>query len=183
MAKKKKQNKKEEFNFRVNEKINQWGKVNEVRIVGEDYNDVYNFQDALNMAYNQDLDLVEINPNSNPPICKIIDYQKFLFEKKKKQKETEKNNRKNRQDLKELRFGPNTDEHDFTFKKNHAIKFLENGDKIKAYVFFKGREMQFKEKGEILLLRRADDLEDLCKVDMLPKMEGNRMIMNLSPKK
>jgi len=179
----KKQNKKNEFNFRVNEKINQWGKVNEVRVVGEDYNDVYNFQDALNMAYNKNLDLVEINPNSNPPTCKIIDFQKFIFDKKKKQKEVEKNNRKNRQDLKELRFGPNTDEHDFKFKKNHAIKFLENGDKVKAFVFFKGREMQFKEKGEIILLRLADDLQDICKVDMLPKLEGNRMIMNLSPKK
>jgi translation initiation factor IF-3 len=180
----KKQNKKnKEVEYRINEKINQWGKVNEVRIVGEDYNDVYNFQDALNMAYNQDLDLVEINSNSTPPTCKIMDYSKFLYEKKRKQKEIEKNNRKNKQELKELRFGPNTDDHDFEFKKRHAEKFLLNGDKVKAYVFFKGREMHFKDKGEFLLLKLIQELQDICKVESLPKMEGNRMIIFLYPKK
>jgi translation initiation factor IF-3 len=178
-----KQNKKDEFNFRVGIKISQFGKVNEVRIVGEKYNDIYSLEDALKLAEKEELDLVEINPKSIPPTCKILDYQKFIFDKKKKKKEIEKNNKKNQQDIKELRFGPNTDSHDFDFKKRHAEKFLKNGDKIKAYVFFKGREMAYKEKGEILLLNLIQDLRDISKVESLPKMEGNRMITYLSPKK
>ena len=177
---KKKQN---EIEIRINEKINQWGKVNEVRVIGDGLNEIYDFQTALNMAYTCNLDLVEIDPNSNPPTCKIVDYKKFIYDKKRKQKEISKNNRKNKQDLKELRFGPNTDEHDFEFKKNHAIKFINNGDKVKAYVFFKGREIAFKDKGEYLLLRLADELKEISKIDALPKLEGNRMIMNFSPKK
>jgi translation initiation factor IF-3 len=183
MAKKKQKNQKKEDQPRVNEKINQWGKVNEVRIVGEGYNDIYPLKDAISMAYEQDLDLVEINPKVSPPICKIIDFKKFMYDKKKKQQEIEKKNRKNQQDLKELRFGPNTDEHDFEFKKRHAMKFITNGDKLKAYVFFKGREMQFVNKGQLLLDRLIDDLKEISKVDSKPKLEGNRMITILSPKK
>jgi translation initiation factor IF-3 len=179
----KKKNIKKEQNYRVGKKISQWGKVEEVRIVGENYNNIYSLDGALKLAEKEGLDLVEINPNSNPPTCKILDFDKFMFDKKKKQKEIDKRNNKNKQEVKEMRFGPNTDEHDLEFKKKHIIKFLKNNDKVKAYVFFKGREMSFKEKGEILLLKLANELSDLCKVDSMPKLEGNKLIMILSPKK
>ncbi len=127
-----------------------------------------------------ELDLVEISPKADPPVCRIIDYQKFLYQQKKKQKEIKAKAVKIV--VKEIRFGPNTDEHDFQFKLNHAKKFLNDGCKIKAYVFFKGRTILFKEKGEILLLRFAQELEELGKVEQLPRLEGKRMIMLISPK-
>ncbi len=133
------------------------------------------------MADERELDLVEISPNANPPVCKIIDYQKFLYHQKKKKKEMKAKSTK--VVVKEIRFGPNTDEHDFNFKLKHAIKFLEEGAKVKAYVFFKGRTIVYKERGEVLLLRLAQELEDYAKVEQLPKLEGKRMIMYFSPKK
>ena len=128
-----------------------------------------------------ELDLVEISPNAAPPVCKIIDYKKFLYEQKKREKVMKANASK--VVLKEIRFGPQTDEHDYEFKKKHAIKFLEEGAKLEAFVFFKGRSIVFKEQGHILLLRLAQDLEDYGKVEQLPKLEGKRMIMLLNPKK
>ncbi len=133
------------------------------------------------MAREQDLDLVEISPNAKPPVCKIIDYQKFLYIQKKKQKELK--SRQSKVVVKEIRFGPNTDEHDYEFKLKHAEKFIAEGSKVKAYVFFKGRTILFKDKGEILLLRMAQALEDVATVESMPKMEGKRMIMMLAPKK
>ncbi len=127
-----------------------------------------------------DLDLVEISPKADPPVCKVIDYQKFLYQQKKKQKEIKAKTSK--VVVKEIRFGPNTDDHDYGFKLKHAQKFLEDGAKVKAFVFFKGRTILFKEKGEILLLRLAQDLEELAKVEQLPKLEGKRMTMFLAPK-
>ena len=127
-----------------------------------------------------DLDLVEISPNADPPVCKIIDYQKFLYQQKRKQKELKAKTVK--VVVKEIRFGPNTDDHDYNFKLRHAQKFLGDGAKVKAFVFFKGRSILYKEKGEILLLRLAQDLEDLGKVEQLPKLEGKRMTMYISPK-
>ena len=132
------------------------------------------------MADELDLDLVEISPKADPPVCKIIDYQKFLYQQKKKQKEIKAKTSK--VVVKEIRFGPNTDDHDYDFKLKHAQKFLEDGAKVKAFVFFKGRTILFKEKGEILLLRLAQDLEELAKVEQLPKLEGKRMTMFLAPK-
>lgn len=132
------------------------------------------------MADEMELDLVEISPKADPPVCKIIDYQKFLYQQKKKQKEIKAKTVK--VVVKEIRFGPNTDEHDYNFKLRHAQKFLEDGAKVKAFVFFKGRSILFKEQGEILLLRFAQDLEEYGKVESLPKLEGKRMILFLSPK-
>ena len=142
---------------------------------------VYPLRDALKLADSMDLDLVEISPNADPPVCKVIDYSKFLYQQKKKQKEMKAKAVK--VVVKEIRFGPHTDEHDFQFKLRHAIKFLNEGAKVKAYVFFKGRSILFKEQGEILLLRFATSLEDIGKVEQLPKLEGKRMIMIISPKK
>jgi len=142
---------------------------------------VYPLQKALQKANELELDLVEISPNAAPPVCKIIDYKKFLYEQKKREKVMKANASK--VVLKEIRFGPQTDEHDYEFKKKHAIKFLEEGAKLKAFVFFKGRSIVFKEQGHILLLRLAQDLEDYGKVEQLPKLEGKRMIMLLNPKK
>jgi len=135
----------------------------------------------LQKANELELDLVEISPNAAPPVCKIIDYKKFLYEQKKREKVMKANASK--VVLKEIRFGPQTDEHDYEFKKKHAIKFLEEGAKLKAFVFFKGRSIVFKEQGHILLLRLAQDLEDYGKVEQLPKLEGKRMIMLINPKK
>ena len=132
----------------------------------------------MNLAKELELDLVEISAKSDPPVCKIIDYKKFLYAQKKKQKEIKSKTAK--VVVKEIRFGPNTEEHDYNFKLNHAKKFLEDGSKLKAYVFFKGRSIIHKDRGEILLLRLAQDLEDIAKVDELPKLEGKRMIMMLS---
>ena len=137
-------------------------------------------RDALKLADDLELDLVEISPKADPPVCKIIDYKKFLYQQKKKQKEIKAKTAK--VVLKEIRFGPNTDDHDYNFKLKHAIKFLQDGAKVKAFVFFKGRSILFKEKGEILLLRFATDLEEYGKVEQLPKLEGKRMILFISPK-
>ena len=137
--------------------------------------------DAIDLADEMELDLVEISPNAEPPVCKIIDYQKFLYQQKKKQKEIKANAAKIV--VKEIRFGPNTDDHDYNFKLKHAINFLEEGAKVRAYVFFKGRSILFKEHGEKLLERFVNDLEDYGKVDQMPRLEGKRMIIILSPKK
>lgn len=142
---------------------------------------VYSITEALAKAKEQELDLVEISPNADPPVCKIIDYNKFLYQQKKKQKEIKAKAVK--VIIKEIRFGPNTDEHDYNFKLKHAEKFLGEGAKVKAYVFFKGRSILFKEKGEILLLKFAQDLEELGKVEQLPRLEGKRMTMFITPKK
>lgn len=131
------------------------------------------------MAQDMGLDLVEISNTSTPPVCKIVDYQKFLYERKKKDKEQKAKAAKSV--VKEIRFGPNTDEHDFNFKLKHAIKFLEEGAKVKAYVHFKGRSIAYKEKGEIILLKFAQELEQYAKVELLPKLEGNRMFLHLAP--
>jgi translation initiation factor IF-3 len=137
-------------------------------------------KEALKIADSLDLDLVEISPKADPPVCKAIDYQKFLYQQKKKQKEMKAKTIK--VVVKEIRFGPNTDEHDYSFKLKHAQKFLEEGAKLKAFVFFKGRSILYKEKGEILLLRLAQDLEEVGKVEQMPKLEGKRMTMFLAPK-
>ncbi|MBP7850108.1 MAG: translation initiation factor IF-3 [Lentimicrobiaceae bacterium] len=153
-----------------------------VRVVGPNVETgIFPIREALKMAEDQGLDLVEISPTANPPVCKIIDYKKFLYEQKKKQKEIKAKSAK--VVVKEIRLGPNTDEHDFNFKLKHAIKFLQEGDKVKVDVFFKGRSIIYKEKGEIMLLRFAQELEDYGKVEQLPKLEGKRMIMILAPKK
>ena len=153
-----------------------------VRVVGDNVDvNIYPINKAKEMARQQGLDLVEISPHSDPPVCKIIDYSKFKYMQKKKQKSIRSNAQKTV--LKEIRFGPNTDEHDFNFKLKHAIKFLESGAKVKAYVHFFGRTIVFKERGEILLLKLAQALEDYANVEELPKLEGKRMFLMLSPKK
>jgi translation initiation factor IF-3 len=151
-------------------------------LVGDNIDEpgVFSLDEAIRMADELDLDLVEISPNADPPVCKIIDYQKFLYHQKKKQKELKA--KATKIVVKEIRFGPNTDDHDYNFKLKHAMKFLEDGAKVKAFVFFKGRSILFKEKGEILLLRLAQDLEEFGKVEQLPKLEGKRMTMFISPK-
>ncbi len=141
---------------------------------------IYPIQQALLMAKDAGLDLVEIAPNADPPVCKIIDYKKFLYEHRKKQKEIKAKSSKIT--IKEIRFGPNTDEHDFVFKKNHAQKFLEEGSKVKAFVLFKGRTILFKEKGELMLLRFAQDLAEYGKVEQLPLLEGKKMMMTIAPR-
>jgi len=138
-------------------------------------------RDALALAIEQDLDLVEISPSANPPVCKVMDYKKFLYEQKKKQKEIKAKSAK--VVVKEIRLGPNTDDHDFNFKLKHAIKFLQDGAKVKVDVFFKGRSIIYKDKGEYILLRFAQELEEYGKVERLPKLEGKRMIMIVAPKK
>jgi len=153
-----------------------------VRVVGDELETaVMSIHDALKLADSMELDLVEISPNADPPVCKVVDYQKFLYQQKKKQKEIKAKTTK--VVVKEIRFGPNTDDHDYNFKLKHAIKFLEEGAKVRAYVFFKGRSILFKEQGEVLLLRFANDLEEHGKVEQLPKLEGKRMTISLSPKK
>ncbi len=153
-----------------------------VRVVGEEVEaKIMSIQDALSLADRMELDLVEISPNADPPVCKIIDYQKFLYQQKKKQKEIKAKTTKIV--VKEIRFGPNTDDHDYNFKLRHAIRFLEEGAKVRAYVFFKGRSILFKEQGEVLLLRFANDLEEYGKVEQLPRLEGKRMIISFTPKK
>jgi len=154
----------------------------EVRLVGDNVEDgVFPTAKALEMAEELALDLVEIAPNAVPPVCRIMEYKKFLYEQKKKQKELK--SKQSKVIIKEIRFGPNTDDHDFEFKLNHAKKFLADGAKVKAYVFFKGRTIVFKERGEILLLKFAQQLEDYGLVEQMPKLEGKRMIMFISGKK
>jgi len=163
-------------------KINEFIKAPSVRVVGDNIEPgVYSYKEAMSMARNQELDLVEISPKADPPVCKIIDYKKFLYQQKKKQKEIKAKAVK--VVVKEIRFGPNTDDHDYNFKLKHAEKFLQDGAKVKAYVFFKGRSILFKDKGEILLLKFAQELEELAKVEQLPRLEGKRMTMFLAPKK
>ncbi len=163
---------------RINEQI----RAKEVRIVGDDIESaVYPIAQALKMAEDHGADLVEISPNAVPPVCRIIDYSKFLYLLKKRQKEQKAKQVK--VNVKEIRFGPQTDEHDYNFKLKHAIGFLQDGDKVKAYVFFKGRSILFKEQGEVLLLRFANDLEEYAKVEQMPLLEGKRMTISLSPKK
>jgi len=153
-----------------------------VRLVGENVEiGVYKTREALRLAEEQELDLVEISPKAVPPVCKIIDYKKFLYEQKKRDKALKA--KATKVVVKEIRFGPNTDEHDYEFKKKHAIKFLEEGAKLKAYVFFKGRSIIYKDQGQILLLKLAQELEELGKVEQMPKLEGKRMIMFIAPKK
>ncbi len=152
-----------------------------VRVVGENIKvDVYPIQQALKIAQEAGLDLVEISPNADPPVCKVIDYSKFKYEQKKKQKEIKSNAQKTV--VKEIRFGPNTDDHDFNFKVKHAINFLKEGAKVKSYVHFAGRSIVYKERGEILLLKFATALEEVGKVEQLPKLEGKRMYMMVAPK-
>ena len=152
-------------------------------MVGENIEEqgVYSIAQALQMADNLGLDLVEISPSAEPPVCRIVDYQKFLYQQKKREKELKANATKIV--VKEIRFGPQTDDHDYNFKLKHAIGFLQEGNKVKAYVFFKGRSILFKQQGEVLLLRFANDLEEYAKVDSMPLLEGKRMIIMLSPKK
>ena len=142
---------------------------------------VYSLNEALKIAQELELDLVEISPNANPPVWKILEYKKFLYEQKKREKALK--SKATKVVIKEIRFGPNTDEHDYEFKKKHAEKFLKEGAKLKAFVFFKGRSIVFKEQGQILLLRLAQDLEEFGKVEQLPQLEGKRMTMFISPKK
>lgn len=156
--------------------------VQEVRLVGENVEvGVYKLSEAMKMADEQELDLVEISPNAVPPVCKIIDYKKFIYEQKKRDKALKA--KATQVVIKEIRFGPQTDEHDYEFKKKNAEKFLKEGSKLKAFVFFKGRSIIYKEQGQILLLRLAQDLEELGKVEAMPVLEGKRMIMFIAPKK
>ncbi|MEM7551296.1 MAG: translation initiation factor IF-3 [Bacteroidota bacterium] len=163
--------------YKVNEKI----RASHVRVVGDNVDvDIYPIEEALKIAKNIGLDLVEISPKADPPVCKVIDYSKFKYEQKKKQKEIKAKAAKTV--VKEIRFGPNTDDHDFNFKLKHAMNFLQDGAKVKAYVHFYGRSIVFKERGEILLLRFAQELEEYGKVEQLPKLEGKRMILMIAPK-
>ncbi len=162
----------------INEKIT----AHEIRLVGENIDvGVYKLPQALSIAREQGLDLVEISPKAVPPVCKILEYKKFLYEQKKREKSLK--SRASKVVIKEIRFGPQTDDHDYEFKKKHAEKFLRDGAKLKAFVFFKGRSIIFKEQGHILLLRLAQDLEEWGKVEQLPELEGKRMIMFIAPKK
>ncbi|MBE6328720.1 MAG: translation initiation factor IF-3 [Paludibacteraceae bacterium] len=164
--------------YRINDRIRE----KEVRLVGENVEQgVYSIEEALRIADELDADLIEISPNAVPPVCRVADYQKFLYQQKKKEKEMKA--KATKVVVKEIRFGPQTDDHDYNFKLKHAIGFLQEGAKLKAYVFFKGRSILFKEQGEVLLLRFANDLEEYAKVDQLPQLEGKRMIILLSPKK
>lgn len=163
--------------FRINGRIT----AQEIRLVGDNIEQgVYSIGKAIELAEELGLDLVEISPKAEPPVCKIIDYNKFLYERKKKQKEIKSNTKKTV--LKEIRFGPNTDDHDFEFKLKHAEKFLKEGSKVKAFVFFRGRSIVFKERGELLLLKFAERLQDLGNLEQMPKLEGKRMHVFISPK-
>ncbi len=163
--------------YRVNEQI----RAREVRIVSDGGAEVMPTRQALELARQQGVDLVEISPNAQPPVCRIIDYSKFLYQQKKHQKEMKQKQAK--VDIKEIRFGPQTDEHDYQFKLKHAKEFLNGGNKVRAYVFFRGRSILFKEQGEVLLLRFANDLEEYAKVEQLPKLDGKKMFLYLTPKK
>lgn len=170
-------NDKMKFQYRVNEQIH----VREVRVISDEGAEVMSARKALDIARKEGVDLVEISPNAQPPVCRIIDYSKFLYQQKKHQKEMKQKQVK--QEIKEIRFGPQTDEHDYQFKLKHAQEFLNDGNKVRAYVFFRGRSILFKEQGEVLLLRFANDLEELAKVEQLPKLEGKKMFLYLAPKK
>ncbi len=162
-------------------KINNLIRASNVRLVGENIEiGVYTLGQALTMAINLELDLVEISPNADPPVCRVVDYKKFLYEQKKKKKEQKANQAKS--EVKEIRYGPNTDEHDFEFKLKHAENFLKEGHKVRAFVFFKGRSIVYKERGEVLLLQLAQRLTEIAKVEQLPKLEGKKMFLILNPK-
>lgn len=163
--------------YRVNGQI----RVREVRVVSDNGAEVMPTRQALDLARQQGEDLVEISPNAQPPVCRIIDYSKFLYQQKKRQKEMKQ--KQTKVEVKEIRFGPQTDDHDYNFKLKHAKGFLEEGNKVRAYVFFRGRSILFKEQGEVLLLRFANDLEEYAKVEQLPKLEGKKMFLYLAPKK
>ena len=163
--------------YRINEQI----RSREVRVVGDSGSTVVPTRQALDMARDQGVDLVEISPNANPPGCRLIDYSKFLYQQKKRAKEMKAKQVK--VEVKEIRFGPQTDEHDYQFKLKHAKEFLEDGNKVRAYVFFRGRSILFKEQGEVLLLRFANDLEEYGKVEHMPSLEGKKMFLYLAPKK
>lgn len=163
--------------YRVNEQI----RVREVRVVGDGGSTVMPTRQALDMAHEQGVDLVEISPNAQPPVCRLIDYSKFLYQQKKHAKEMKAKQVK--VEIKEIRFGPQTDEHDYNFKLKHAREFLTEGNKVRAYVFFRGRSILFKEQGEVLLLRFANDLEDIAKVEQLPKLDGKKMFLYMAPKR
>ena len=163
--------------YRINEEI----RVREVRVVGDNGATVMSTREALELAQQRGEDLVEISPNAEPPVCRIIDYSKFLYQQKKKAKEIK--SRQVKVDIKEIRFGPQTDDHDYNFKLKHAKEFLEEGNKVRAYVFFRGRSILFKEQGEVLLLRFATDLEEYGKVEQMPKLEGKKMCLFMAPKK
>ena len=163
-------------------RINDFIRVSEVRLVGDNVEmGVYSTDKAKDLARELELDLVEISPNAEPPVCKIMDYRKFLFEKKKKEKEIKAKTQKTV--IKEIRFGPNTDEHDFEFKAKHGEKFLKEGSKVRAFVFFRGRSIVFKDRGELLLLKLAQRLEEFGAVEQLPKLEGKKMAIVIAPKK
>jgi translation initiation factor IF-3 len=166
----------------ASERINGEIMAKEVRLIGENLEKpgIYSIAVALNMAETLNLDLVEISPNADPPVCRIVDFQKYQYQQKKRLKELKDKSVKT--ELKEIRFGPNTDEHDYQFKLKHARNFLEAGDKVKAFVFFKGRSILFSQQGEILLLRLANDLEDIGKIEFMPKLEGKRMTIIIIPK-
>ena len=163
--------------YRINGQI----RVREVRVVSDGGSEVMPTRKALDLARQQELDLVEISPNAQPPVCRIIDYSKFLYQQKKRQKEMKQKQVK--VEVKEIRFGPQTDDHDYQFKLKHAREFLEEGNKVRAYVFFRGRSILFKDQGEVLLLRFANDLEEVAKVEQMPKLEGKKMFLFLAPKK
>tara|TARA_B100000925_G_C21857705_1_gene408593 strand:- start:59 stop:613 length:555 start_codon:yes stop_codon:yes gene_type:complete len=163
-------------------RINDFIRVSEVRLVGDNVEmGVYSTDKAKDIARELELDLVEISPNAEPPVCKIMDYRKFLFEKKKKEKEIKSKTQKTV--IKEIRFGPNTDDHDFEFKAKHGEKFLKEGSKVRAFVFFRGRSIVFKDRGELLLLKLAQRLEEFGAVEQLPKLEGKKMAIVIAPKK
>ncbi len=169
---------KNKLQLRVNEQI----RAREVRIVGDGIEStVLPLREALQLAEEKEVDLVEISPTANPPVCRLIDYSKYLYQQKKKAKEIKAKQVK--VDVKEIRFGPQTGDADYAFKLKHAREFLTDGNKVKAYVFFKGRSIVFKEQGEVLLLRFANDLEDVAKVESMPNLEGKKMFLTLSPKK
>ncbi|MCB0396753.1 MAG: translation initiation factor IF-3 [Flavobacteriales bacterium] len=162
--------------------INDEIRATKVRVVGEDIEQgIYSLQEALKIAEDAGMDLVEISAKADPPVCRVINYQKFAYDQKKKKKELKA--KASKIVVKEIRFGPNTDDHDFNFKAKHAAKFLKDGAKIKAFVLFRGRSIVYKDRGQILLLKLAQELEDLGKVEQMPKLEGNRMIMFLAPRK
>ncbi len=162
--------------------INEQIRAREVRLVGDNVTPgIYSIHDARKIAEDLELDLVEISSQAEPPVCKVLDYQKYLYQQKKKLKEIKA--KATKVVIKEIRFGPQTDDHDYNFKLKHAIGFLQEGAKVKAYVFFKGRSILFKEQGEVLLLRFANDLEEYGKVEQMPLLEGKRMIIMISPKK
>ena len=164
---------------RINDKIRG---VREVRLVGDNVEQgIYSYEEAMRIADAQNLDLVEISATADPPVCRVIDYQKFLYQKKRKEKEQKQNSKK--VEIKEIRFGPQTDEHNYNFKLKHAREFLAEGNKVKSYVFFRGRSILFKEQGELLLARFCNDLEEVGKPESMPKLEGKRMIVIIAPKK